>query len=179
MSRTLLARTSDLLVRARIAHALIGAGAMASHGVSRSTIDRDLLAMGDACFDPKLWHELTEQGVQCEILKGDFSDPLAGVVRLTQSGHRPVDVIVGKFRWQREILERADRQKTEGEELPVVRAADLILLKLYAGGPQDAWDIQQLLAQNKPDLEAEIELRLPDLPAESRRFWQRVRTSFV
>lgn len=50
MSRSLLVRTADLLAKADIPHALIGVGAMASHGVSRSTLDLDLLAMGTGYF---------------------------------------------------------------------------------------------------------------------------------
>ena len=44
MSDTLLGRTVRALQSAGIPHALIGAGALALHGVSRSTFDIDLLA---------------------------------------------------------------------------------------------------------------------------------------
>ena len=69
------------------------------------------------------------------------------MVRFGAPGESPIDVVVGKFGWQRRVLERAEPMG----ELPVVRAADLILLKLYAGGPQDAWDIQQLLLASSRD----------------------------
>ena len=36
--------------------------------------------------------------------------------------------------------------------LPIVTPADLILLKLYAGGSQDHWDIEQLLARDDRDV---------------------------
>lgn len=45
--------------------------------------------------------------------------------------------------------------------------ADLILLKLYAGGSQDAWDIEQLLTgPERAAVTAEIEATLGALPAE-------------
>ena len=53
--------------------------------------------------------------------------------------------------------------------------ADLILLKLYANGPQDAWDVEQLLASgDRAGLVAAVEAALPALPEDSRRLWARV-----
>jgi hypothetical protein len=58
---------------------------------------------------------------------------------------------------------------------PVVRAADLVLLKLYAGGLQDAWDVQQLLARPfREELTREVEERLSDLPARCQDLWQKI-----
>jgi hypothetical protein len=59
--------------------------------------------------------------------------------------------------------------------LPVISPADLILLKLYAGGSQDGWDIEQLLAgDSRLALVEEVEARLDRLPAECRRLWARI-----
>lgn len=96
---------------------------------------------------------------------------MAGVVRFEVAGEAPIDVVVGKFAWQAEILERA---QTLGGTL-VVRAADLILLKLYAGGLQDSWDIQQLLGQLfREDLILEVNSRLSDLPARCQELWEKI-----
>ncbi len=141
---TLLARIAGILRGADIPHALIGASAMARHGVVRSTLDQDLLAVDPVCLQPESWSGLRSSGIEAKIRKGDLYDPLLGVVRFSSPGERPVDLVVGKFAWQREVIARA--MMHPGGEVPVVRAVDLILLKLYAGGPQDAWDIQQLLA---------------------------------
>jgi hypothetical protein len=57
----------------------------------------------------------------------------------------------------------------------VARAtADVVLLKLYAGGPQDAWDIDQLLDVD-PSLVAGVEARLAPLPADCAELWDRIR----
>ena len=56
---------------------------------------------------------------------------------------------------------------------PVARAADLILLKLYAGGPQDVWDIDQLLDVDGT-LAAEVEAGLRWLPAECASLWRSI-----
>jgi hypothetical protein len=74
-----------------------------------------------------------------------------------------------------EILARATPVSRGGRILPTVRAEDLILLKLYAGGSQDRWDIEQLLAQsNRAALVAAVETRLSGLPADVRRTWDAI-----
>jgi len=86
-----------------------------------------------------------------------------------------VDLVVGKSAWQAAIPGRAGRARIDNVELPVARASDIILLKLYGGGPQDAWDIEQLLdAGDRASLVAEVEAAVVSLPAESREFWRRI-----
>ena len=61
--------------------------------------------------------------------------------------------------------------------MPVARPAGLVLLKLYAGGPKDAWDIRALLevSDHGAVVEAEVERVVPRLPADARRLWSRLR----
>jgi hypothetical protein len=57
----------------------------------------------------------------------------------------------------------------------VVTPADLVLLKLYAQGPQDSWDIEQLLSSVGPTgLIAAVEASLSALPEDARRLWSRI-----
>ena len=59
--------------------------------------------------------------------------------------------------------------------MPVAAVADFILLKLYAGGLQDAWDIEQLLETgDRAALEAEVQTALSSLPPESCALWARI-----
>jgi hypothetical protein len=173
---SLLTHVARILRTAEIPFALIGASAMATYGVNRSTLDQDLLVVDPACLRPELWSPFRDLGIAFEIQKGDVFDPLAGVVRFSLAGERPVDLVVGKFIWQRKVVERAlEIPNAPDEGIPVVRAADLILLKLYAGGPQDAWDIQQLFAaEDRESLIAEVDQFLPELPAESAAFWRKI-----
>lgn len=78
---TLLALVSRTLDSRGVAHAVIGATALAVHGVSRATADIDLLATDPACLDPALWAEVAATGARSDIRRGDVDDPLAGVVR--------------------------------------------------------------------------------------------------
>lgn len=168
----LLFSVAAVLGREGISYALIGAGALARHGVARSTVAWDLLVVEPACLERERWSALARDGIDVSPRRGDASDPLAGVVRFEGPGEGPVDLVIGKLGWQRDILLRAEPMGIAGKTLPVVQAPDLILLKLYAGGPQDAWDITQLLAGgvSREDVERELD----KLPPKSRALWRRL-----
>ena len=148
---------------------------MAVHGVSRATRDLDLLVTSTECLAPGTWTALEREGLAVSIRRGDADDPLAGAVRVTALGASPIDIVVGRAVWQAGALERATARTIEGATVPVVAATDLILLKLYAGGPQDAWDVEQLLASgDRPALVADVAAALPALPEDARRVWARI-----
>lgn len=157
---------------------MIGAGAMAVHGVSRSTRDLDLFTTAQECLDDTFWDDLRAAGIEARVRRGDSDDPLAGVVRFTRGGEHPIDLVVGKSAWQVGIFAGARDTLIERVLVPVASRADLILLKLYAGGPQDAWDIEQLLAVPERDaLMIQVEAALGALPSRCRDQWIRIRES--
>jgi len=175
---SLLAAVVALLEDAGIPHALIGATALAAHGVARATIDIDLLTVGRAALEETLWESLRAvKGGSVDIRHGDSDDPLMGVVRVSAADDNPVDLVVGRDSWQQTILERTSSLSIHGTSAPVVDAADLILLKLYAGGPQDCWDIQRLLVAvpAQEQLAATVDQRIAALPAECRQLWKSIR----
>jgi hypothetical protein len=170
---TLLARVTAFLAEQRIANALIGAAALAAHGVSRSTLDQDLLVTDVRVLAESFWQVLAAEAV-IDVRRGDAEDPLAGVVRIARAGERDVDVVVGRHHWQHQILSRAHRLGAEA--VYVVDKADLILLKLYAGGTQDRWDIEQLLALDSSEAAAAlVDARLAPMPAHARELWASLR----
>lgn len=170
---TLLDRVSALLDERAIPHALIGAAALAAAGVSRSTYDLDLLTGDSRVLLPETWQDLRDLGVSVEIRRGDDEDPLGGVVRLEQTGERPVDVILGKHGWQTHIVERAQRPPGGPR---VVRPPDLILLKLYAGGTQDLSDVRELMRLSEASAwAAAVEAELSMLPQAMRHRWSGLR----
>jgi hypothetical protein len=172
---SLLARVTTVLRERHIPFALVGAAALAVHGVSRSTRDLDLLAVARQCLDPTTWSALEAEGLTVTVRAGDATDPLGGVVRFAGAGSSPVDLVVGRSPWQVGVIERAASAAIEGVTVPVARPADLVLLKLYAGGAQDAWDIDQLLAAGPSDIAGQVEARLAELPDDARRLWDRIR----
>lgn len=170
---SLLEQVHVLLVRERIAHAVIGAAAQAVRGVSRSTLDVDLLVLDDRVLTGATWEPVRADDTRVEIRHGDSTDPLVGVVRVTASGASAIDVIVARAGWARGVLERATSESIAGVSVPVATAADVVLLKLYAGGPQDAWDVDQLLDVDAT-LAAEVESRVGVLPPDAQRLWKRI-----
>lgn len=170
---TLFDEVAAVLSEHGVAHAVIGAFALAAHGVSRSTADQDLLVIDRQVLEPHFWNAIASN-VKIDARRGDSDDPLAGVVRLTRAGDRDVDVVVGRHQWEAEILTRAAALETTG--VPLAEPADLILMKLYAGGSQDRWDIEQLLAvKGDAATIAAVDDRIAVLPARSREMWLTLR----
>lgn len=60
--------------------------------------------------------------------------------------------------------------------LRAVTTADLVLLKLYAGGSPDRWDIEQLRASDvSGEMGQDVEHRLEALPPRCRMLWSQLR----
>ncbi len=173
---TLLAETVELLEARGVKFAMIGATALAVLGSSRSTQDLDILTTDRAVLKRSYWTELESTGTDVDVRTGDINDPLVGVVRITRKDERPVDIIVGEAPWQERVLSEASTYAVAATEVPVVDAVGLILLKLYAGGHQDRWDIEQLLAMesDRQSLTGVIEQRVADLPPRCQRLWDRI-----
>lgn len=160
-------RVRDALEHQQVRYALIGAAALAARGIARSTFDIDLLTTDRRVLDAAAWPMFTTTAV--DIRRGDLDDPLAGVIRITLDLDRPVDVVVGKHAWQTRAVERAELS-TGG--LPIVQARDLVLLKLYAGGTQDLWDVRELLSRTGSTLADEVTADLVQMPEEMQRRWR-------
>lgn len=176
MTRSLLNEVAARLDAAGVSYALIGAGALAAHGIARSTFDLDLFTTAAAALESATWATLaSDSRVHVDIRRGDADDPLAGVVRLQQAGDRDIDIVVGRSAWQTDAVTRARPVEIAGLLLPVVEPADLVLLKLYAGGSQDFWDIEQLLAQDdRKALVGRVDALIEALPPECRAAWARI-----
>jgi len=176
---TLFADVVDILNQKDSSHAVIGAAALAVLGSNRSTLDIDLLTTDRAVLHQAYWSEIEAAGSAADIRFGDISDPLVGVVRLTRAKERPVDIIVGEAPWQEQVLADAQSHVVGGTDVPVVDQPGFVLLKVYAGGPQDLWDIEQLLAvaQDRDDLSRQVTERIGDLPPRCGHLWDRVITN--
>jgi hypothetical protein len=169
---TLLGRTIRRLSDEASPAALIGGVALAVHGITRYTEDADLLSADVRILSDAFWDVLRMEGAHVMVQRGDFDDPLRGVVRLTKTGERPVDVVVGRSSWHEQALSRRRILHVAGEDLPVVDPADLVLLKLEAGGPQDLLDVRLLLAGPEGEgIRADVEARLPAMPSSLRESW--------
>ncbi len=154
-------------------YALIGASAMVFHGVSRATQDVDILVTERDVLLGRYWRHLDEAGVELDIRVGDHDDPLAGVVRCEEDAAL-VDVIVARGGWEGALIDDATPHRFLDVTLPVVSLVGLVLLKLYAGGHQDIWDIHQLIEAGPTDAPAEISSAAEGMPAVARALWKRI-----
>jgi hypothetical protein len=101
---------------------------------------------------------------------------LRGVVRFQAAGEMQVDVVIARAAWLAPLLGRAKSQDVGGVQLPVVGPAELVLVKLDAGGPKDLWDVHQLLDArgDRLDLIEEVESLAKELPVSIRASWANV-----
>lgn len=155
-----------------VAFALVGARAMALRGTVRSSLDTDFLTVDRRVLSHDFWAGLDEASI--DVRRGDFDDPLAGVVRIVVPDDR-VDVVVGKYKFQKAAVERAERLDFGGTELPVATRTDLVLMKLFAGGGLDVRDIHDMLAADRT-VAAEVDRLVVDLPDDAQRLWEQIRS---
>jgi hypothetical protein len=158
--------------------ALIGAAALAVHGYARGTEDIDLASWvrpHDQLDD--LAKALTKNGLRTQLRLPDDDDPLGGVLVVWASSGddgEPADVVevVNFLNPARPSPNPAARAISRavglaGVALRCVGLADLVALKLYAGGSSDLADIVQLLARN-PNVDFE-EIRYVAGPYDENR----------
>jgi predicted nucleotidyltransferase len=177
MTASVLGSVVQILEENQIPFALIGAAAMAARGVSRSTFDTDLFSVGPSTLDNSIWQALETDGIEVDVRHGDDDDPLLGVVRFVRDD-QAIDLVVGRAAWQRDVIARATPTQVFSLNLPIVTVEDLILLKLYAGGIQDRWDIQQLLTSSSATVVlTDIDARISSLPERCQELWRQLRPS--
>jgi len=129
---------------------VVGAHAMAFHGVTRSTGDIDLWVKCDAVNSDKVYRALADFGAPLgELKKSDFEIP-GTVYQIGVAPYRidiltTIDGVVFEDAFKaREIIE------IEGLSIPVISRHHLIENKNAVGRPQDLVDIQ-LLEENSKD----------------------------
>ena len=129
-------------------YALIGGFAVSAWGVPRATQDVDFaLALGAS--DPAALARF----LRAEFQPGEPDDPLCGVFKASVVvGDRliPVQLILLPPPWNAVVFQNVELLSLFDCTLHVVSWQALVLLKLYAGGPQDWLDAQQILAVRNP-----------------------------
>lgn len=162
-------QVAEVLARAGVDSALIGAVALAVHRYPRSTVDIDLAVGVEPRRLAELARDLQREGFPAEVSEPDADDPLGGVVRVNAEGPDRIEIVnfcnppAGGFPALVEIALRDATPYRPGTPLRVVTLQHLILFKLYAGGLKSKNDVLELLSRNP-------ELDLDALRAASRRF---------
>ena len=157
-------------------YGLIGGLALAAGGVMRATEDIDFAVAVGAGAMPKLASALGGQ-----YRAGGEDDPLLGVINTVVAAGGttiPVQLVLLPQRWNEVLLSQVSVIPVHGCSVPVVSWQALVLLKLYAGGPQDLIDAQEVWAVRQPDAESVREVQsLADtlgLSGEFKTFIQRI-----
>ena len=155
-----------------VRYALIGAHAMAARGYPRFTLDVDLLTTDLRVLDASHWSALVRDGAQVDVRRGDADDPLGGVVHLLLPDGTDVDLVVGKWQWEADLIERAEPIAIGGAPIGVPCTGDLILLKLAAGGTLDLRDAAALLTLgDRERVVRDVEAHIGDVRPDVRLAW--------
>ena len=161
-----------------VSYALIGAHAMAARGYPRLTVDVDLLTTDARVLEPSMWSDIERQGGTVDARRGDADDPLGGVVHVLLADGSDIDVVVGKWEWEARIIDRAEVMSVAGAEIRVPRTADLILMKLAAGGYLDLRDAAALLALgDREDVVREVEAHIDEVRPGVLAAWRELLSS--
>jgi hypothetical protein len=152
-----LRRVVAALDKLEIRHALIGGLAVAAHGMIRATRDVDLIIDLSLQEALSLQQSLRDRGFQATFYRGAVDDPIAGVLRLSvpvAGAEVSCDLLFASRAWQMRAVENAASIDLGSFSVRVAQSADLFLLKLFAGGPQDLVDAAQLLKMQGPSEQA-------------------------
>jgi predicted nucleotidyltransferase len=142
--------------------ALLGGLAVSIWGVIRATQDIDFIAdcdpspIGNIPLRAKIQSFLKAQDCSAEWRVGATDDPIPLLlhVELAANFHdMSADILWAHRNWQREALQRVVVVDFDGESIPVLHPEDLILMKIDAGGPQDLFDVEQLLAAGQSQID--------------------------
>lgn len=131
-------------------YALIGGFAVAAWGVPRATQDIDF-AVAIGSNDPSNLAAF----MSGQYESGGVDDPLKGVIRATitvASESVPVQLVFLPTAFTDAIFQRVELLPIMNRSVSVVKWDMLVMLKLYAGGPQDMLDARQILKVRQPSL---------------------------
>jgi hypothetical protein len=129
-------------------YALIGGFAVSAWGVPRATHDFDFAIAIDQA-DPQAL--ATFIGGRYQV--GEPDDPLRGVVTVSvEVEHEPISLQLVCFPplLTELVFRHVETLSVLECSVPVVSWPVLIILKLYAGGPQDLLDVHQILKVRRP-----------------------------
>lgn len=149
-------RVASLLVANGVIAVVIGGVALAAHRYVRHTEDIDLGVDADLPKMRVLAAVLRAEGFVVEFYEPDGDDPLGGVIDVS-GPFGLVQVVSFANRFPaviRDALAGDDVRIRPGSALRLVPLAQLVALKLYAGGVRSKSDIVELLRRN-PDADLE------------------------
>jgi hypothetical protein len=159
--QTTLADAASFLRIEGIPYALIGGLATSIRGEPRLTADVDLVI--DAEIDRALALVGSLPQSPFRPLFEDVYDVITRAFLLPlrhRSTNIKVDIAIGLSGFERQTVARAEAIEIAGCMVPVARAEDLLIMKVLAGRPQDAQDVQGLVIAQGDSLDWDYCLRV-------------------
>jgi hypothetical protein len=144
-SALLLLDAVAVMAAEHIDYAVIGAMAASVHGVVRASVDADVILSVATQRLRDLKVRFAAIGFTTELRFGDFDDPIAAMLVLTDQYGNRVDLLVGLRGLDPAAFERALEVPFQGQTLKVVGREDFIAMKVFAGGPQDLADARNVI----------------------------------
>jgi hypothetical protein len=157
-STQLLADVVAVLNAHRIDYAVIGALAVAVHGVIRASVDADAVVAAAPPQLRDLQQQLMVRGLIVQLRTGGVDDPIGAMMIVADHFGNRVDLLSGILGLDAAMYQRTITLQPRGIALPlrIVGREDLIAMKLAAGGPKDLMDAEGCIAVAGDSLNVEL-----------------------
>jgi hypothetical protein len=127
-SALLLVDVVDFLVTRNVEYAVIGALAASVHGVVRASMDADVLLSVDAQEVKHLESLFKAAGFRTELTRGDFEDPIPGLLKVSDSFGNRVDLLLGLRGMEPQAFSRVVEVPFQGSTLKFIGREDFIAM---------------------------------------------------
>ena len=99
-------------------------------------------------------------GFTTTLPRGDFEDPIAGMLRLRDGHKNQVDLLIGLRGLEPEAFSRAVEVPFKGSTLKFIGREAFLAMKVFAGGPLDLVDAARAVAAAGTSLDLALLRRL-------------------
>jgi hypothetical protein len=159
-SALLLLDVVEVLVSQKVDYAVVGALAASIHGAVRASMDADAVVSLGLREAERLQQIFGEMTLHTELTRGDFDDPIPGLLRLSDRFGNRVDLLIGLRGMETQAFSRTVEVPFQGSTLKFVGKEDFIAMKVFAGGPVDIADATRAITAAGKSLDTELLRRL-------------------
>ncbi len=132
-----------VLDKCKVPYAIIGAFAASFYGLVRASLDVDAVISveGNENKLRKLLSSLEDKNFNVGFQRGDFTDPVRGVINIEDKVGNRVDLLIGIRGMKDDVYKRVVPEKFMKKLVKIVGLEDLIAMKIYAGSTKDIQDV--------------------------------------
>ena len=159
-SALLLLDVVDVLITQDVEYAVIGALAASIHGVVRASMDADVVLSVSVQKANDLERGFSVGGFQTELTRGDFEDPIPGLLKVSDAHFNRVDLLLGLRGMEQDAFSRVVAVPFQGTTLRFIGREDFVAMKVFAGGPVDLVDAARAISAGRDSLDLELLPRL-------------------